>query len=104
MRKISYSEGRIGRNALPPCVLEKVGETMAQFARHVHQAREERFFEYLFDLFTVDPYRKSMQPGLGWPPANRNNASWRGFWLSDAELQALVRETFTVYVESKPAF
>jgi hypothetical protein len=68
------------------------------------KARETRFFEYLFDLFTVDPYRMSMQPWEGWQPANRNNASWRGFWLADGELQALVRETFTVYVESKPAF
>jgi hypothetical protein len=68
------------------------------------KARETRFFEYLFDLFTVDPYRMSMQAWEGWQPANRNNASWRGFWLSDGELQALVRETFTVYVASKPLF
>jgi hypothetical protein len=47
------------------------------------KAKEKRFFDYLFHLFTVDPYRK--------------NASWRGFWLSDVELQALLRETFAVY-------
>jgi hypothetical protein len=68
------------------------------------KAREERFFEYLFDLFTVDPLRKSMQPAVGDAPLERNNASWRGFSLSDDELLALVSESFTIYVDTKPEF
>ena len=68
------------------------------------KAREERFFEYLFELFTVDPLRKSMQPAFGCALLERNNASWRGFFLSDDELLALASELSTIYVDTKPEF
>jgi hypothetical protein len=68
------------------------------------KAREELFFEFVFHLFTLDPLRKSMQPAFGCAPLERNNASWRGFFLSDEELLALVSESFTIYVDTKPEF
>jgi hypothetical protein len=60
------------------------------------KARETHFHNFLFHLSTLDPYQNRMQPGVGSEPLKRNNASWRGFWLSDGELEALVRETFAV--------
>jgi hypothetical protein len=68
------------------------------------RAREDRFFEFLFQLFTVDPSGKSMQPAFGSDPRKRNNACWNGFSLTDDELLGLVRESISIYVDTKPEF
>ena len=62
------------------------------------------FYEFLFQLFTVDPSGKSMQPAFGSDPRKRNNACWNGFSLTDDELLGLVRESFIIYVDTKPEF
>jgi hypothetical protein len=67
------------------------------------KAREDRFYCYLFQLFTVDPQRHSMLPAREGTKV-RNNACWQGFWLSGDELNRLVMDTFKAYVASGPAF
>jgi hypothetical protein len=61
------------------------------------RAREDRFYCFLYELFTTDPARRSMLPARDCT-AVRNNACWPGFHLSDEELNVLVMDTFKAYV------
>jgi hypothetical protein len=67
------------------------------------RAREDRFFCFLYELFTTDPDRRSMLPARD-RTAGRNNACWPSFHLSDEELNVLVIDTFKAYVQGGAFF
>ena len=52
---------------------------------------------WLFLKFTMDPNEQVMDPEPGSRRKISNVMSWRGFWLSDEELDCLVKEVLPEY-------
>ena len=48
--------------------------------------------------FSLDPQLRCMLPGVGRKRKVRNEMSWRGFEMADAELDAVLDEVMGVYV------
>ena len=59
--------------------------------------RGTRLHSFLFTKFSLDKKMRCMLPGPGLPKKPRNEACWREFWLSDAELNSVVAETMEEY-------
>ena len=68
------------------------GMTIGQWSVMPHEQKYQHLHAWLFKKFTLDPQNKSMIPGSyeKWKP--RNDACWEGFWMTDRELNGLVRE------------
>ena len=63
--------------------------------------KDEVLRAWLFLKFTMDPNAEVMNPEPGSRRKFCNDMSWRGFWLSEEELDCLVQEVLSEY-ESNP--
>ena len=59
--------------------------------------KRSHFRKWLVQKFSLDPKRQCMDPGPGSKRLGQNEAKWEGFWLSDAELEQLVKSIFLHY-------
>jgi hypothetical protein len=60
-------------------------------------AKKSHFRSWLLKKFSFDPKLECMMPGPGCKRLFRNEAAWNGFWLSDRELDELVKSIFEDY-------
>ena len=71
-----------------------------QFTKHIdnwsimsHEKKFEHVHRWLFKKFTMDPSNRGMLPCSWENRKKRNDACWEGFWMTDRELEHLVRES-----------
>jgi hypothetical protein len=60
-------------------------------------AKQKHFRNWLVQKFSLDPKKQCMMPGPGFKRLLQNEARWEDFWLSDAELDQLVKSIFEDY-------
>ena len=64
-------------------------------------AKQNHFRSWLFKKFSLDPQGRCMIPGVGSKRLRRNEAEWTDFWLTDLELDMLVKSVFEDYASQR---
>ena len=59
--------------------------------------KQRHFRSWLVRKFSLDPNYQCMMPGSGSKRLARNEAVWKGFWLTESELDELVKSIFEDY-------
>ena len=105
-------QGYMGRMPQKPRVAESVDRFHSQFwpkflkgvdspwASLTSQQKTRHVRSWLFRKFTMDPRGECMLPGPGAKRKHRNEASWKGFTLTDAELDKLVQSVMGDYFQA----
>ena len=106
------NEGYMARMPKKPRVANSVDDFHSQYwekfmrgvdspwASLTSQQKSRHVRSWLFRKFTMDPHGRCMLPQRGKKQKSRNEAGWKGFTLTDAELDQLVQSVMRDYFQA----